>query len=175
MSDYDSSVMRSIMGYVFQSAHLFKGSIRENLALYEDGLSDEVMFDATRKVGLHQMIKNLPEGYDTPVGYLGSLLSGGQKQLLAFARTLIKDKPILLLDEATSNVDSHTEQQIQKSIEVIRGEKTIINIAHRLSTVQLASTIYMIENGSIVETGSFQELMNMNGKFKTLWEHQHSI
>lgn len=175
MSDYDSSVMRSIMGYVFQSAHLFKGSIRENLALYEDGLSDEVMFDATRKVGLHQMIKNLPEGYDTPVGYLGSLLSGGQKQLLAFARTLIKDKPILLLDEATSNVDSHTEQQIQKSIEVIRGEKTIINIAHRLSSVQLASTIYMIENGSIVETGSFQELMNMNGKFKTLWEHQHSI
>ena len=121
------------------------------------------------------MIENLPEGYDTPVGYLGSLLSGGQKQLLAFARTLIKDKPILLLDEATSNVDSHTEQQIQKSIEVIRGEKTIINIAHRLSTVQLASTIYMIENGSIVETGSFQELMNMNGKFKTLWEHQHSI
>lgn len=171
-SAFDSSVIRNIMGYVFQSAHLFKGSIKENLALYEDGISNATMVDATEKVGLHNMIMALPEGYDTPVGYLGSLLSTGQKQLLAFARTLIKDKPILLLDEATSNIDSHTERQIQESIERIRGEKTIINIAHRLSTIQRANEVYLLENGRIIEHGTYQALIDNQGAFYELWKHQ---
>ena len=173
MGDYDSGVIRNIIGYVFQSAYLFKGSIRENLALYEDDLPEDVMVEATKKVGLHQMILHLPQGYDTPVGYLGSLLSGGQKQLLAFARTLIKDKSILLLDEATSNIDSHTEEQIQESIESIRGEKTIINIAHRLSTVRNSNRIYMIENGVIVEQGTFDDVVNHHVKFYELWRHRN--
>ena len=105
------------------------------------------------------MIESLPDGYQTSVGYLGSLLSDGQKQLLAFARTLILNRPILLLDEATANIDSHTESQIQESIETIRGEKTIINVAHRLSTVQKANRILVLSYGKIVEDGTFDELM----------------
>ena len=114
----------------------------------------------------------MPDGYQTSVGCLGSLLSDGQKQLLAFARTLILNKPILLLDEATANIDSHTELQIQDSIETIRGEKTIINVAHRLSTVQKANRIFVLSYGNIVESGPFEELMQHKGDFYQLWNHQ---
>ena len=139
IAQYDSSVLRHLMGYVFQQAYLFKGSIRDNLTLFDTSISNEDMVNAAKQVNLHSMIEHLPEGYDTPVGYLGSLLSDGQKQLLAFGRTLIKKTPILLLDEATANIDSHTEKQIQASIENIRGSKTIVSIAHRLSTVKDAN------------------------------------
>ena len=116
------------------------------------------------------MIESLPDGYQTSVGYLGSLLSDGQKQLLAFARTLILNRPILLLDEATANIDSHTESQIQESIETIRGEKTIINVAHRLSTVQKANRILVLSYGKIVEDGTFDELMQHKGGFLRVME-----
>lgn len=125
ISQYDSSMIRNIMGYVFQNAYLFKGTIQDNLNLYDSSISMDTIIDATKKVKLHDMIESLPDGYQTSVGYLGSLLSDGQKQLLAFARTLILNRPILLLDEATANIDSHTESQIQESIETIRGEKQL--------------------------------------------------
>ena len=118
-------MIRNIMGYVFQNAYLFKGAIQDNLNLYDSSISMDTIIDATKKVKLHDMIESLPDGYQTSVGYLGSLLSDGQKQLLAFARTLILNRPILLLDEATANIDSHTESQIQESIETIRGEKQL--------------------------------------------------
>ena len=149
ISQYDASMIRNIMGYVFQNAYLFKGSIQDNLNLYDSSISMDTIIDATKKVKLHDMIESLPDGYQTSVGYLGSLLSDGQKQLLAFARTLILNRPILLLDEATANIDSHTESQIQESIETIRGEKTIINVAHRLSTVQKANRILVLSYGKI--------------------------
>lgn len=173
LADYDSSMIRNIIGYVFQNAYLFKGSIEDNLNLYDTSITKEEIVEATQKVNLHSMIENLPNGYNTSVGYLGALLSDGQKQLLAFARTLIVNKPILLLDEATSNVDSHTEGQIQKSIETIRGEKTIINVAHRLSTVEQANRIVVLSYGRIVETGTFTELIEKRGEFYQLWSHQH--
>ena len=170
--NYDASMIRNIMGYVFQNAYLFKGSIQDNLNLYDSSISMDTIIDATKKVKLHDMIESLPDGYQTSVGYLGSLLSDGQKQLLAFARTLILNKPILLLDEATANIDSHTELQIQDSIETIRGEKTIINVAHRLSTVQKANRIFVLSYGNIVESGPFEELMHHKGDFYQLWNHQ---
>lgn len=173
LADYDSSMIRNIMGYVFQNAYLFKGSIEDNLNLYDSTIDRETIIHATKKVNLHSMIEKLPKGYHTPVGYLGALLSDGQKQLLAFARTLILNKPILLLDEATSNIDSHTEHQIQQSIETIRGEKTIINVAHRLSTVEQADRIVVLSYGNIVEVGTFTELMNRKGAFYQLWNHQN--
>lgn len=173
LADYDSSMIRNIMGYVFQNAYLFKGSIEDNLNLYDSTIDRETIIYATKKVNLHSMIEKLPKGYHTPVGYLGALLSDGQKQLLAFARTLILNKPILLLDEATSNIDSHTEHQIQQSIETIRGEKTIINVAHRLSTVEQADRIVVLSYGNIVEVGTFTELMNRKGAFYQLWNHQN--
>ena len=174
ITNYDSSVLRHLMGYVFQQAYLFKGSIKDNLTLFDTSISYDDMVDAAKQVNLDSMIEQLPEGYHTPVGYLGSLLSDGQKQLLAFGRTLIRKTPILLLDEATANIDSHTEKQIQASIENIRGSKTIVSIAHRLSTVQDANKIVYMEYGKIIEKGSFEELINSKGAFYNLWSNQQS-
>ena len=171
---YDSSVLRHLMGYVFQQAYLFKGSIKDNLTLFDTSIPHDEMLKAAKQVNLDIMIDQLPEGYNTPVGYLGSLLSDGQKQLLAFGRTLLRNTPILLLDEATANIDSHTEKQIQASIENIRGSKTIVSIAHRLSTVQDANEIVYIEYGKIKEKGSFQELIELKGAFYNLWIRQKS-
>ena len=174
ISKYDTSVLRHLMGYVFQQAYLFKGSIKDNLTLFDNSISHDEMVKAAKQVNLDTMIEQLPEGYNTPVGYLGSLLSDGQKQLLAFGRTLIRNIPILLLDEATANIDSHTEKQIQASIENIRGSKTIVSIAHRLSTVQDANEIVYIEYGKIKEKGSFNELIELKGAFYNLWIRQKS-
>ena len=174
IAKYDSSVLRHLMGYVFQQAYLFKGSIKDNLTLFDTSISYDDMVAAAKQVNLDSMIEQLPEGYHTPVGYLGSLLSDGQKQLLAFGRTLIRNTPILLLDEATANIDSHTEKQIQASIENIRGSKTIVSIAHRLSTVQDANKIVYMEYGKIIEKGSFEELINSKGAFYNLWSNQQS-
>ncbi|WP_298705178.1 ABC transporter ATP-binding protein [uncultured Veillonella sp.] len=166
---YAPAVLREIMGYVFQDSHLFKGTIRENLSLYNSDISKEALIKATQKAHLHNMIERLPQGYDTPVGYLGSLLSSGQKQLLAMARVLVRERNVLIFDEATAHIDSHTEQLIQDSIESIRGEKTIISIAHRLSTIRSANTIYVIQNGRIVERGAYNELIQKEGAFYQLW------
>ena len=174
IANYDSSVLRHLMGYVFQQAYLFKGSIKDNLTLFDTSISYDDMVAAAKQVNLDSMIEQLPEGYHTPVGYLGSLLSDGQKQLLAFGRTLIRNTPILLLDEATANIDSHTEKQIQASIENIRGSKTIVSIAHRLSTVQDANKIVYMEYGKIIEKGTFEELINSKGAFYNLWSNQQS-
>ena len=174
IANYDSSVLRHLMGYVFQQAYLFKGSIKDNLTLFDTSISYDNMVAAAKQVNLDSTIEQLPEGYHTPVGYLGSLLSDGQKQLLAFGRTLIRNTPILLLDEATANIDSHTEKQIQASIENIRGSKTIVSIAHRLSTVQDANKIVYVEYGKIIEKGSFEELINSKGAFYNLWSNQQS-
>ena len=174
IAKYDSSVLRHLMGYVFQQAYLFKGSIKDNLTLFDTSISHDDMVKAAKQVNLDTIIDQLPESYNTSVGYLGSLLSDGQKQLLAIGRTLIRNMPILLLDEATANIDSHTEKQIQASIETIRGSKTIISIAHRLSTVQEADKIVYIEYGKIKEKGSFQELIELKGAFYNLWIRQKS-
>ena len=174
IAKYDSSVLRHLMGYVFQQAYLFKGSIKDNLTLFDNSICHDEMVKAAKQVNLDAMIEQLPEGYNTPVGYLGSLLSDGQKQLLAFGRTLLRNTPILLLDEATANIDSHTEKQIQASIEHIRGSKTIVSIAHRLSTVQDANKIVYIEYGKIKEKGSFKELIDLKGAFYNLWVRQKS-
>ncbi|PQL19088.1 ABC transporter ATP-binding protein [Veillonella denticariosi JCM 15641] len=172
IADYDSSLLRNIMGYVFQQAYLFKGTIEDNLKLFDTSIPDEDMVEAARQVNLDGMIQQLPDGYKTSVGYLGSLLSDGQKQLLAFGRTLLSKKSILLLDEATANIDSHTEKAIQASIERIRGSKTILSVAHRLSTVEDANIIVYLEYGKMKEIGSFDELIKNKGAFYNLWRQQ---
>lgn len=169
-ADYAPAVLREVMGYVFQDSHLFKGTIRENLSLYDDTIPEENLIKAAKKAHLHAMIERLPQGYNTPVGYLGSLLSTGQKQLLALARVLVRDRKVLIFDEASAHIDSHTEQLIQESIETIRGEKTIISIAHRLSTIRSANCIYMIKHGQIVEQGDYESLIAQKGEFFALWE-----
>ena len=135
IAQYDSSVLRHLMGYVFQQAYLFKGSIRDNLTLFDTSISNEDMVNAAKQVNLHSMIEHLPEGYDTPVGYLGSLLSDGQKQLLAFGRTLIKKTPILLLDEAFSALDYQTRLMVTEDIyKILKNEGiTALMVTHDIS------------------------------------------
>ena len=182
IANYDSSVLRHLMGYVFQQAYLFKGSIKDNLTLFDTSISYDDMVAAAKQVNLDSMIEQLPEGYHTPVGYLGSLLSDGQKQLLAFGRTLIRNTPILLLDEATANIDSHEANWRYKDVlslavatlAAIFIVKTIVSIAHRLSTVQDANKIVYMEYGKIIEKGSFEELINSKGAFYNLWSNQQS-
>ncbi|MCC8397977.1 MAG: ATP-binding cassette domain-containing protein, partial [Rickettsia endosymbiont of Labidopullus appendiculatus] len=124
---------------------------------------------------IHEFIETLPAKYDTIVGERGIKLSGGQRQRIAIARAILKNAPILILDEATSSLDSHTEQEIQKSINTMLkiNNATVIAIAHRLSTIRHLDRIVVMEGGKIVEDGSFLDLLTIpNGKFKELWEHQ---
>ena len=169
VQDIDPRIIRQSLGYVFQDSHLFKGSIEDNISLFDPTISSDMVEMAAKKAHLHRSVQRLEEGYKTPVGYLGSLLSQGQRQLLSLARTLVQNKSVLVFDEATSNIDSHTEELLQQSIVDIKGEKTIIAIAHRLSTLRDATKIIVISDGEIVEQGTIEEVLARKGLFYKLW------
>ena len=169
VQDIDPRIIRQSLGYVFQDSHLFKGSIEDNISLFDPSISSDMVEMAAKKAHLHRSVQRLEEGYKTPVGYLGSLLSQGQRQLLSLARTLVQNKSVLVFDEATSNIDSHTEELLQQSIVDIKGEKTIIAIAHRLSTLRDATKIIVISDGEIAEQGSIEEVLAKKGLFYELW------
>lgn len=169
VQDIDPRIIRQSLGYVFQDSHLFKGSIEDNISLFDPTISSDMVEMAAKKAHLHRSVQRLEKGYKTPVGYLGSLLSQGQRQLLSLARTLVQNKSVLVFDEATSNIDSHTEELLQQSIVDIKGEKTIIAIAHRLSTLRDATKIIVISDGEIVEQGTIEEVLARKGLFYELW------
>ena len=169
VQDIDPRIIRQSLGYVFQDSHLFKGSIEDNISLFDSSISSDMVEMAAKKAHLHRSVDRLDEGYKTPVGYLGSLLSQGQRQLLSLARTLVQNKSVLVFDEATSNIDSHTEELLQQSIVDIKGEKTIIAIAHRLSTLRDATKIIVISDGEIAEQGTIEEVLAKKGLFYELW------
>ena len=169
VQDIDPRIIRQSLGYVFQDSHLFKGSIEDNISLFDPTISSDMVEMAAKKAHLHRSVQRLEEGYKTPVGYLGSLLSQGQRQLLSLARTLVQNKSVLVFDEATSNIDSHTEELLQQSIVDIKGEKTIIAIAHRLSTLRDATKIIVISDGEIAEQGTIEEVLAKKGLFYELW------
>ncbi len=169
VQDIDPRIIRQSLGYVFQDSHLFKGSIEDNISLFDPSISSDMVEMAAKKAHLHRSVERLDEGYKTPVGYLGSLLSQGQRQLLSLARTLVQNKSVLVFDEATSNIDSHTEELLQQSIVDIKGEKTIIAIAHRLSTLRDATKIIVISDGEIAEQGTIEEILAKKGLFYELW------
>ena len=169
VQDMDLRMIRQSIGYVFQDSHLFKGSIKDNISLFDDAVTLEMVQAAAEKAHLHTSVQRLEAGYETPVGYLGSLLSQGQRQLLSLARTLVQNKSLLVFDEATSNIDSHTEELLQQSIRDIKGEKTMIAIAHRLSTLRDATKIIVISEGAIVESGTLEEVLENKGLFYSLW------
>ena len=146
--------LRSQMGIVPQEAFLFSGTIGENIAFGRPDASLEEVHAAARAVGADEFIEALEHGYDTPVGERGVQLSAGQRQLVAFARALVADPRILVLDEATSNVDVHTESRIEAGLRRLLAGRTAIVIAHRLSTIERAGQIVVLEHGRIVEQGS---------------------
>lgn len=169
---YSLPQLRSTMAYVPQDAYLFDGTIEENIRYGKPDASRDQVVAAAQAANAHDFIVEQPAGYDTPVGERGAKLSGGQRQRIAIARALIKDAPILLLDEATSALDSESEQQVQDALEVLMQGRTTVAIAHRLSTVENADTIYVIDEGRVVQEGRHEELVVQGGLYTRLYELQ---
>jgi ATP-binding cassette subfamily B protein/subfamily B ATP-binding cassette protein MsbA len=160
--------LRDRMGYVTQEAFLFNGTVRENLLLAKRDASDAEMWAALDASHASNFVRELPELLDTNVGERGVKLSGGEKQRLSIARSLLKNAPILLLDEATASVDSETERLIQQALDHLMKNRTSFVIAHRLSTIQNADKIYVLDAGRVVEQGTHQQLLDLSGKYAEL-------
>jgi len=161
--------LRRCIGWVSQDVFLFHGTVTENIRYGSFDATREQIIHAAKLAEAHEFIEQLPQGYDTIVGERGQKLSGGQRQRLAIARAILKDPPILVLDEATSAVDNETEAAIQKSLAMITQNRTTIAIAHRLSTIRHSHCIYVMEQGQIVEQGTHEELLSVNGIYANLW------
>ena len=170
--DYSQAELRRNIGLVLQDPFLYHGSISSNIRMYQESLSQAEVEEAARFVDAHDFISQLPQGYDNPVTERGSTFSSGQRQLLAFARTIATKPKILILDEATANIDSETEELIQHSLRKMRQGRTTIAIAHRLSTIQDANCIYVLDKGRIIESGSHEELLAQNGTYKKMYQLQ---
>jgi ATP-binding cassette subfamily B protein len=160
------------MGVMTQDNFLFTGTIKDNLRYGKLDATDEEMIAAAQAVHAHDFIMNLEKGYDTELKERGAGLSIGQKQLLAFARTMVSNPRILILDEATSSIDTHTELLVQEGIEALLKGRTSFVIAHRLSTIQKADRIFYIDNGNIMEQGSSCELLAKKGLYYELYMAQ---
>ena len=167
------SLHRAI-GVVPQDTVLFNDTIYYNIAYGRDDATREQVIAAAKAAKIHDFITSLPDGYDTQVGERGLKLSGGEKQRVGIARTLLKDPPILLLDEATSALDSETEQDIQASLRKLGRGRTVISIAHRLSTIADADEIIVLEAGVITERGSHEELLERGGRYAAMWARQQA-
>ena len=166
------SSLRNNMGIVTQEVILFNDSIRNNISYAQGDKSDALVKEAARAANALDFIENTPNGFETVVGERGVKLSGGQKQRIAIARALLKNPSILILDEATSALDTESEKKVQTAIESLMKDRTALVIAHRLSTVQKADKIIVIENGKVVETGSHETLFEKNGIYRRLYDLQ---
>ncbi|HFI0507644.1 TPA: ABC transporter ATP-binding protein [Streptococcus suis] len=168
---FSSQELRSNIGLVLQEPFLYHGTIASNIQMYQDISQDDII-EAARFVDAAPFIEKLPDGYQQLVTERGSSFSTGQRQLLAFARTMASQPKILILDEATANIDSETEQTVQHSLEKMRKGRTTIAIAHRLSTIQDADCIYVLDKGKIIESGSHEELFALKGTYHRMYELQ---
>lgn len=161
--------LRKNFGMVLQDTWLFAGTVKENIAYGKEGATDEEIINAAKAASAHGFIKRLPNGYDTMITEDGGNLSSGQKQLLTIARAMLSDPKILILDEATSNVDTMTEQRIQKAFLKMMEGRTSFIIAHRLSTIREADLILVMDKGRIIEQGTHNELLAKNGFYTKLY------
>ena len=170
--DVTQESLHDAIGVVPQDTVLFNDTIRYNIAYGRDGASHSEIVEAARAAQIHDFIESLPEGYDTMVGERGLKLSGGEKQRVGIARTLLKNPPLLLLDEATSALDTETEQEIKGALARAGQGRTVITIAHRLSTIAEADQIIVLEQGVIKERGTHTELLDRGGRYAQLWQRQ---
>lgn len=160
--------LAAAVGVVSQETYLFHASVRENLRFAMPDATDEEVEEAARAAQIHELIAALPEGYDTVVGERGYRFSGGEKQRIAIARTILRNPPVLVLDEATSSLDTQTERLVQEALERLSEGRTTIAIAHRLSTVRDADQIVVLDRGRVVEIGTYDELLSREGRFAAL-------
>lgn len=172
ITDYRLSSLRGNIAVVLQDVFLFADTIANNISLGDARIRQEDIEEAARRIGVHEFINSLPGGYAYNVKERGSMLSSGQRQLIAFLRAYMRDPSILVLDEATSSVDTYSEQLIQKASEKVTEGRTSIIIAHRLATVKKADKILVMEKGHVVEMGSHQELLKKKGYYSKLYEAQ---
>ena len=164
------------VAFVFQDTKLLKGSIFDNTKAARTGATREEVLAAAKAAQCDDILAKFPKGIDTIIGTKGTYLSGGEQQRLALARAILKDAPIVLLDEATAFADPENEYKIQKAFEHLTRGKTVLMIAHRLSTVQNADCIYVLENGEIAEQGTHKELLEKHGVYSRMWkDYQTSI
>ena len=172
LKEIELSSLREKIGLVSQDVFLFEGSVIENIAYGDLKASESEVWNAAQKSEADEFINNLPEKENTIVGERGQKLSGGQRQRISIARAILKNPEILILDEATSSVDNETEAAIQRSLDILKKDRTVIVIAHRLSTVRNADIIYVLENGSVVESGNHDSLLDIEGVYSKLWSVQ---
>lgn len=172
--DVTRSSLAGQMSMVLQEPFLFSGTVRENIKYNHPGASDEQMIEAAKAVGVHDIVMQLDEGYDTYLAERGLNLSLGQRQLLSFARAIVADPRILILDEATANIDSYTEMLIQQALQRLLKDRTAIVIAHRLSTIRGADKIVVLKQGEIVEVGTHDSLIEMDGLYAHLYSMNYA-
>ena len=165
------SLRRSI-GIVSQNIFLFDGTVRENILYGADLADEELMIRAAKQANIHDYVMSLEHGYDTEVGQRGIKLSGGQRQRIAIARAFIKNPKILILDEATSALDNATEMQVQAALDELSRGRTVIVVAHRLSTVKNADEIVVVDKNGIIERGTHEELLALSGEYSRLYAYQ---
>ena len=171
--DFPMAELRSKMGLVLQEPFMFYGTIKSNIRLFNEQITDEQIKEAAKFVSADTFIDKLPAKYDEKVIERGASYSTGEKQLIAFARTIATNPKILILDEATANIDTETEQLIQQSLAKMQAGRTTIAIAHRLSTIQHADTILVLHQGEIVERGTNDELMKQHGAYYDMIQKQN--
>ena len=170
--DVTQSSLHSQIGIIPQDTVLFNDTIYYNIAYGNPNADEDSVIAAAKSAKIHNFISNLPDGYETTVGERGLKLSGGEKQRVGIARTLLKNPPILLLDEATSSLDTETENDIQENLYAMLKGRTVISIAHRLSTIANNDLIVVLEHGEIIESGSHKELLAMKGRYSKMWSNQ---
>lgn len=173
--EIDKATIRSKIAVVLQDVFLFSDTIFNNITLGDQEITREKVIQAAKAVGAHEFIMSLPNDYDYHVGERGGVLSVGQRQLISFIRAYVYNPDILVLDEATSSVDTESEMLIQEATDKLTEGRTSIIIAHRLSTIQKADKIIVLDQGRIVEKGTHQELLKMNGFYKNLFDKQFSL